>query len=166
MGRTITVYRTLRLQNGKMYTVLYPFLGISISIHGDWGSQSEKVDLSDRLVGRAIPICMTLCSQNGSVCCAILMNRNIYSHSWRLGFPKWNLKVDNVCQTCEREELLPLYVHRMGVPQPRNGTVQPVYRIAGSFCGVQISSFLFSVYQNENFTHETYTMMGLFSWVE
>ena len=77
-----------------MCTVLYPFMGISISIHGEWGSQSGNVDLSDRLVGRAIPICTTLCSQNGSVHCAILMNRKIYSHSWRLEFPKWNLKVD------------------------------------------------------------------------
>jgi len=31
-----------------------------------------------------------------------------------------------------------------------------VYLIAGNICGVQISFLLFSVYQNENLTNETY----------
>ena len=40
------------------------------------------------------------------------------------------------------------------------------YRIAGNFRGVQISFFSFSVYRNENLTHETYVMMGVFSCVK
>ena len=41
-----------------------------------------------------------------------------------------------------------------------------MYCIVGNFCGVQISFFLFSVYQNKNLTHETYVMMGVFSCVK
>jgi len=37
------------------------------------------------------------------------------------------------------------------------------YRIAGNICGVQILFLSFSVNQNENLTHETYVMMGVFS---
>jgi len=40
------------------------------------------------------------------------------------------------------------------------------YRIVGNICGVQISFFSFSAYQNENLTHETYVMMGMFSCVK
>jgi len=40
------------------------------------------------------------------------------------------------------------------------------YRVAGNICGVQISFFSFSVYQNKNLTHETYVMMGVFSCVK
>jgi len=39
------------------------------------------------------------------------------------------------------------------------------YRIAGNTHGVQILFFSFSVYQDENLTHETYVMMGIFSCV-
>ena len=41
-----------------------------------------------------------------------------------------------------------------------------VYRIARNIRGVQISFCSFSVYQNENLTHETYVMMGMFSCVK
>jgi len=41
-----------------------------------------------------------------------------------------------------------------------------VYRITGNIRGVQILYFSFSVYQNENLTHETYIMMGVFSCVK
>jgi len=44
-----------------------------------------------------------------------------------------------------------------------------VYGIVGNFRGVQIPFFLFLVYQDENLTHETYIMMGMFScgkWTE
>jgi len=37
------------------------------------------------------------------------------------------------------------------------------YRITGNIREVQIS---FSVYQNENLTHETYVMMGGVKWTE
>jgi len=40
------------------------------------------------------------------------------------------------------------------------------YRIAGNIRELQISFFSFSVYQNENLTHETFVMMGLFSCVK
>jgi len=40
------------------------------------------------------------------------------------------------------------------------------YCIAGSIRGVQISFFSFSVYQNENLTHEMYIMMSVFSCVK
>ena len=43
---------------------------------------------------------------------------------------------------------------------------QAMNRIAGYICGVQISFFLFSVYQNENLTNETYVTMGVFSCVK
>ena len=41
-----------------------------------------------------------------------------------------------------------------------------LYCIVGNFCGVQISFFPFSVYHNENLTHEMYVMMGVFSCVK
>ena len=41
-----------------------------------------------------------------------------------------------------------------------------IYRIAGNIRGVQILFFLFSDYQNENLTHKTYVMMGIFSCVK
>ena len=101
VGRTIPIYMTLCLQKWESHTVLYPWMGRSIPIHRDWGSQSGisklesgNVDMSDPWLGRAIPIYRTSCSQNGSVHCGIPMNGKIYFHSWRLGFPKWNLKVD------------------------------------------------------------------------
>jgi len=39
-------------------------------------------------------------------------------------------------------------------------------RIAGNIRRVQISFFSFSVYQDENLTHETYVMMVVFSCVK
>jgi len=42
----------------------------------------------------------------------------------------------------------------------------PAYHIEGNIRRVQISFFSFSVYQNENLTHETYVMMGVLSGVK
>ena len=52
----------------------------------------------------------------------------------------------------------------ISLPAPKPLCV--VYRIAGNIRGVQILFFSFSVYQNENLTHETYVMMGVFSCVK
>ena len=101
-------------------------------------------------------------------CVAVLFKHSLFSlvllylclQCWDLVSKNKNTSRDYPRKESRCPPPIPSYPNFLSCPQ-LNALCSLIYHIAGNIRGVHISFFLFSVYQNESLTQETYVMMGL-----